>query len=199
MRVWKLILLNAVTLGVYQFFWFIGRRRELMKVTGSKIPHIAWLFAPAIFAVAVLTSAIVGLAAYSGATGQQGTTGYFTALISLFFLLVTVSVIITAWWVWRFSQAVEQATKGRITAAWSLAYWLLIGSVMIYLQQYYINRGPYSTEKGPSQRFVLWSTVLLGLMLLYSISSTVNIPSNIERARQQLRETESRQLTPGER
>lgn len=134
-RVWKVALLNVVTLGIYSLFWLANRRAEMVKDHGQKVPHWAWFIVPWLVVFGSLVPVIVLLAMVNVSQEQM-------ALIAPWYLLVSLLVAygFSIWWMWKFSRSAEHVTNGRITYGWIIALYLVAGSTVTLFLQYYFNR-----------------------------------------------------------
>jgi hypothetical protein len=82
--IWKMFLLEIVTLGIYRLFFFMRTRKEMMAVDPSiKILSPIFLFLPLIFIVICL-AAIVGVGVYSASSDSSnlGCTSSYSSDVS---------------------------------------------------------------------------------------------------------------------
>lgn len=119
-RLWKVIALSIITLGIYQIVWFARRRNEIVKQYKVSIPHWLWLVAPSII-MCLLAIPLVFIFA---------DTNLNQALLLLIFSALVIIAIaaygISIWWMCVFGQITEKLTQGKVTFIWTILYWLLL-------------------------------------------------------------------------
>jgi glucan phosphoethanolaminetransferase (alkaline phosphatase superfamily) len=180
MPVWKLTVLTIVTLGIYQYFWLASRRKELIDKTKLQIPHIAWLIVPAVVGLLVVMSFFVAAITTSMFTQDSKEFNLLLVTVMAVLLVIIAAFTISCWWFWKFGKAVEQVTKGKVTANWSFAYWVFFGPAMAIMQQYFFNQLPYKTKQKPSRRFIAWSVAAMAVSLAISIFPASSFPADFE-------------------
>ena len=119
------ILLSLITFGIYQLYWFVVTRREMVK-KGYKIPSIWWVLAPLLgfFGVALLQ--FLGRFVISSADVDTGSTviNLISSLVGLAAILAIIPVAI--YWMWQYCKAVEGVTKRNFEASLAFFVWLLL-------------------------------------------------------------------------
>lgn len=181
---WKVIALSIITLGVYTIVWFALRRTELMKISGQKLPHWLWLILPAFMGVVLwFASLIVIYGTIPGDPGRQ----YDWMVLSTFSFLVLIPFGISLWWVDRFGQEVQHVTGNRVPVLWTMLIYFFLGPVVIFVHQYYFNRMPdtetVQSVSGPSQRFVIVMSFVVGIAAIMAINSWVSFPEEYRQSR----------------
>jgi hypothetical protein len=125
------ILLSLITIGIYSLYWLIATRRELIT-RGGKIPSIYLLFSPFILLLGVAILQLIALLVLS--THMSADTistptgsGLFEALtIGLGVLIAITAIPITIYWIYRYCQAAEAVTKGRVSAGLSFTICIIL-------------------------------------------------------------------------
>jgi hypothetical protein len=118
------LILGLITLGIYPLYWLISTRKELIQ-RGAHIPPVILLIAPYIFmAVIAMVQLVVTImfALNSPADGTPTSLGPpgFEALTIWLAVLAFIAVIpISLYWMYRYCQAADQVTKGRVTVSFS--------------------------------------------------------------------------------
>lgn len=192
--IWKIILLSIITLGVYTIVWFALRRTELIQRSGQRLPHWLWLILPA-FAGFILWvgSLILIYSLLSGDPGRQ----YDWMMLSTYSCLILLPFGISLWWVDRFGQAVQHITSNRIPVLWTMLVYFFLGPAVIIIHQYYFNRitskEPMPDTGGPSQRFVIVLSFVVGIAAIMSINSWVSFPENYQQGRDEFLQSAQRQ------
>jgi hypothetical protein len=174
-NIWKIFGLSIITLGIYTLFWIIRRRKEMVTAYKQSIPHAGWI-------VTVVILSYIGGGLSIGNEYLQNT--IIQAVIAVIILiLLTAGLIISIWWIWRFSKAAAFVTGGRVPAGWNLALYLLAGPVvMAMFLQHYFNRAqqPGKLEDNPpskaSPKFKLLALIVIIVPMIgyiwYGVSST---------------------------
>ncbi len=129
------VLLSIITLGIYDLYWLAQSRKILNSSTNYKTPSVWFLIAP--FVVVIVS--YIGLIANMPRRTVYGTTPttlHAPLLIWLAILLLGsfVTFVITIWWFFQFSKAVNQYTNGKMTTAVTfLVLWVihLIGVALV--------------------------------------------------------------------
>ena len=125
-NIWVVLLLNIVTLGIYQLFWTKFTRDE-MVAKGQNIPRFIWLLVPIFLALALGVLLLVSLADAETTYDSYGdpelvmdaTAGAIVVgLVASSILMIGISI----WWFYRYSKAVEGVTNGH--TSFGLAYGL---------------------------------------------------------------------------
>ncbi len=186
-RVWIVLLLNIVTLGVYGIFWLINRRSEMVKNYKQDIPHWAWLLAPSMIAVALVVLSIF-LLFFGNRTGDN-TTSMMLSVLGLGLVAILAIIGITIWWMVKFARAAAYVVNGRMTTAWVVVLYIFTGTLVGLFLQYYFNRAaspadrPNEPAQKPSTKFVVIAVLAILVSLL--ASSTSNVPKSLEQAKDQ--------------
>lgn len=171
-EVYKIVLLSIATLGVYNYVWFAKRRNEIVAQYKIAIPHWWWLVTPVIVSV-VAAAALVATLITAAPLQYIILSGAVLLLALLSFLPISI------WWMVMLGLAAGRITNGRVPAGWTIAYWLLLGSMGTNIMlQFYFNKltdKPAPAAK-PSTRFIVVSCILfaavIGLSTADSIYST---------------------------
>jgi hypothetical protein len=146
-NIWKVFGLSVITFGIYLLFWFVRRRNEMATIYKQSIPHAGWIVAVAL--LAYLGSGLSWGSDYMQSTDLQG----IAALVGL--TLLTAGLIISIWWIWRFSKAAAYVTSGRMPAGWSFVLYLLASPlIMGMFLQHYFNQAekPSKLQDNPSSK-----------------------------------------------
>lgn len=115
----KMLLLNIITLGIYQFYWLYSTRKELVAHGNTNIPRMIFLFIPPL--VLVAAAAVYALA--QAFTSGEGNTGPLNVLIFIVAALAVIAwPIVAVWWLWQYCIAIEAITKQRFSR--QFAFWL---------------------------------------------------------------------------
>ncbi|MDX2776441.1 DUF4234 domain-containing protein [Streptomyces caniscabiei] len=182
--IWKIILLSIVTLGIYTIVWFALRRVELMKVSGRKLPHWIWLVLPAFIGVILWFASLLFI--YSTLSSDPGRQ-YDWMMLSTFTFLILIPFGISLWWVDRFGQEVQHITGNRVPVLWTMLIYFFLGPAVILVHQYYFNRvtdeKPAHTTDGPSQRFIIVMSFIVGIAIIMSINSWISFPDEYRQGR----------------
>lgn len=176
--VWKMVGLYVITLGIYSIVWMAKRRTELMRHTKVVIPHWLWLVIPIVLTITgMLATILVGR--------FIGLDEVVSLLLSMLVFSVgsLVAFAISLWWMHCFGKAVEVATHGKFPYIWTMLYWIFLGVVTLFAQQYWLNR----TKKGeknaaPTKRFITLSIVVIclsfvvgGVLTMVSVATSISL------------------------
>ncbi len=151
-RLGKMFLLFIVTLGIYRLYWFAKTRKEMMSIKPVKIPSVVWFIIPIlviIFAAAIFMVSIFqienkvrdacGQTSYSSSANstssyspceqrvrdqESNSFGIFSMV--LFYIAILAFWPFTAWWLWKYSKAVEEITNEKISFAMGMLVTLLV-------------------------------------------------------------------------
>jgi hypothetical protein len=179
--IWKMFLLEIVTLGIYRLYFLIKTRREMMDLNPNvKIKSPAFLLAPILVGIAAFVILFVFIFAsahnqvqcinssttYNGSqsvatsnnTNAQNcsSTGSSTSLIALllFYPLIFVAVILFVVWEWSYSHGVEIITENKLSFALSLIILILVpDGIDILIIQDYFNKLSVSPIPSNPQAF----------------------------------------------
>jgi NADH:ubiquinone oxidoreductase subunit 5 (subunit L)/multisubunit Na+/H+ antiporter MnhA subunit len=141
---------SIITLGIYDLYWLVKTKKVLNKNTKYHVPSIWLLIAPWIlliacyigfFASATHSTTNQSNTTYSYGVATQTTSntkitdrGEFFASLAGLFIGWIAFLFISVFWFFRFSKAVNQYTKGKMsTAVTFLILWLihLIGVALV--------------------------------------------------------------------
>jgi hypothetical protein len=114
------IILGLVTLNLYDIYWIWATRKELVA-RGAKIPPFWWLFLPliAMFGI-VLVQFGLRYALAAGGDSPAGT--IINALsIGIGVLLLFLMIPLAYYWAYRYCQAVDWITKGKLNTGQAFA------------------------------------------------------------------------------
>lgn len=169
-RVWKVVVLSLITLGVYSAVWYALRRDEMVRNYKVAIPHWRW-------PVASLVASLVAFIAFImfSLQGYDAASPLFVLTTVLLAVILTTSSAVYIWWLWSFCKAAEKITQGRITLGWLVVYFLLLGaSAAQYVLQYYFNRLPQTTaiddkKYHPSRKFVKYSVIVMVTVFIVEV------------------------------
>lgn len=165
-RLWKIIALLLVTLGIYGIIWLALRRNEANHAHKLKLPHWHWLISPSV--IGLILTLIVGIPAFLLTPPLVFTAIVFFTVSLTFF----VAWVISIWWMVRFGQGIGKITHGRITTGWTVAYWIITAFGIVVAAQYYFNRPiKKAATKKPSRKFIITS------LMVFIICTVVNVVS----------------------
>lgn len=157
-RIWKIIVLSIITLGIYDIVWYIKRQEEMQNTYGLTMPHWLWMLLPSLVLGPVIVP-IVFLVLFSGFTPLV------LALVIFAVLLVIAVIAITIWWFLGFSRAAAKVTAERVPVGWAFALTILASPAEIIAYQYYINRYAGDTlpvkAVGPSKKFIRVAIIVI--------------------------------------
>ena len=139
----KVFLLTIITLGIYELYWLIMTRRDMIRLKAPVPPSILVPFVPLAFGIIAMLSA---LTIYSNGRSDMPVAlvillGVFSACSFLAGIILWVN------WAWEYSRGVETVTDGHVTQR--VAFWLWIaagffnaGFVWFLLMQHEYNNSP---------------------------------------------------------
>jgi len=133
--------LSIITLGIYDLYWLAVTRRELNAKTEIKVPSIWVLISPAIVLIGAYILLFVAVISKNPATQYQiqqtQTPNSGIALLSFVLILIgfIASAIISVFWFFRFSKAINQYTRGKMSTAVSFLILYLIHLIGVALIQ----------------------------------------------------------------
>jgi hypothetical protein len=133
-EVWKVIVFGLITLGIYDLYWLYKTREELVA-KGAQIPRFIILLLPTILLLAAALVSMIILLATATPTTVNGTATFEsdnTPAASIpFFIIMGLGALayipITLWWLYRYSQGVELATKGEVSKGLSFFMAIVLG------------------------------------------------------------------------
>lgn len=149
-----MFLLFVVTLSIYRLYWFAKTRKEMMSAKPVKIPSVVWFIIPILLIIVSIILFVVstvrienhvrdicGNNPYSSSGSSIANSEYdlcqtqahedaATAFDAFAWILFFVSILavwpFTAWWLWKYSKAVEEVTNEKISFAMSMLVTLLV-------------------------------------------------------------------------
>lgn len=156
--IWKMFILEILTLGIYRLYFFVKTRREIMNLKPEvNIMTPAFLFAPLlsmiigmIMMVGFVVSSIdnttcvpnssqTSETALSGPPSTVCTGGGNISFMIAFYLLFFVAFGLFVVWLWSYSKGVEAVTEGKLSFALILLLLIVVpdGIDILILQDYY--------------------------------------------------------------
>lgn len=140
--------MSLVTFGIYEIFWLVDTKKELNSKTNFHIPSIWLLILPVPVVIAGYVFMFMNTTTVNGTT-QTSSGGAALGSLGLIFLGFIVGGAISIYWFFRYSQAVNQYTKGKMTTAVSFLLLYLINFIGVALIQDAYNNLQESPE-GPA-------------------------------------------------
>lgn len=175
-RVWKVLALSAITIGIYPFVWLLQRNTELRGKT-LKMQDWKWL----LIASAVFLLVCFGLAyyAYNFVTDSQEAANIF---VYGTLIIAVVAVVALLWWAIRTVLLINKALKIKpptILVALTTIFFL---PAMVAAQQYIINAGSLSKKKTQrvQKHFLLVTLVSVLVGVILSVVSFMVFPVSKE-------------------
>ncbi|HEV2412575.1 MAG TPA: DUF4234 domain-containing protein [Candidatus Saccharimonadales bacterium] len=152
------LIFSIITLGIYDLFWLAKTKKVLNRETRVHTPTLFLLFIPYIVIAIAIIVAIV-IAVHSGLHPQPNitcnnlqpgqvcsatTSSNPGASIAIFIILILGSLLIipvTFWWFYKYSEAVNEYTRGEVTTVLCfILLWLLRFVGMAILQDKFNKR-----------------------------------------------------------
>lgn len=158
-RVWKVILLWIVTLGIYPVVWFVKRYRELDEPQ-PKVPHWIWLVSMG--SVTLLTMLALYISAYTADDSQRG------AEIAVYgsYVMGILITIGAAWWFSRYALVINRATNTPLSKPLTILLAVFFAPVLAAMTQYAINRPQSERPKlAPLLRQISIVAIVVGLTI----------------------------------
>ncbi len=146
--IWKMFLLEIVTLGIYRLYWLIKTRKEMMETNKSIKILPVWLLLTPIIVAIIGFAAFIGIAIsdssnntnctktnnsfYSTDTSYHSTTnncpasGKSLAALGVLYFSFFVAFFIYVIWIWSYSQGVGVITKEKLSFAISLLILIVV-------------------------------------------------------------------------
>ena len=172
-NLWKMFLLEIVTLGIYRLYFLIKTRREMMDLNPNiKIKSPWFLIAPGLIVGIAFIALMISIFAttssaqhclastnsqsnYSFSSEQTSTPscaskGNPASLLAFFAIypLILIAIILFIVWEWSYSHGVEAITGNRLSFALSLIILLVVpdGIDILIIQDYFnkIGESPVS-------------------------------------------------------
>lgn len=133
----KLFGILVVTLGLYQIYWLVRTRRELLRQVDSPIPPVWAIFLPfGIFIIILLLGFVVAHAV--GADGQEGSvpTHFLSTLgLGAFVAMFIVPIV----WIRQYGKAIEEVTGHETSQAYVFWMWLIAPVIWPIIMQHEFN------------------------------------------------------------
>lgn len=119
----KVFLLSVITCGIYQLYWLIMTRRDMIRLKAPVPPSILVPFVPLVFGVVSMLSAFT---VYSNGRSDIPAAlvvllGAFSACSFLAWIALSIS------WAWQYSRCVEYVTDRHLTQTVTFWLWILAG------------------------------------------------------------------------
>lgn len=128
----------------YQIYWFYVTAKD-MQSRGAKVPSNNLLFAPYALMVLMLIMLFAGSAAAASTEASGGTaTGFALGLFLLFPLLVGLIL----YYEYKFSEAAEHVTNGKVSKVIGFVLFLFVGPAAVYIIQDALNEN--ANTKSPA-------------------------------------------------
>lgn len=142
--IWKMLGLSIITLGIYQLYWYVKTRKEMMALDPKVKILSPWLLViPALIVIASVVVLFVSMASnasnlpsYCDTYNQYGTTSSLTPQecrvdaeawpIVFFYISLLLIWPLTIVWLWGYSKGVEIVTKGKTSFAVALLVLLVV-------------------------------------------------------------------------
>lgn len=120
------ILLGFITLGIYDLYWLYKTRQELVAL-GGKVPRFIWLLLPLLALLAVGVLWLFFLIALSDSSDSSQALMPLSVLSMIVGVVAVIAIFpITIYWMYRYSEAVEQVTHGQTTTGFAFGLWLVL-------------------------------------------------------------------------
>ena len=117
----KIFLLTIVTLGIYNIYWFVMTRREMLSQGAPHIPSVWILFAPLLALGGMILLSVIEQAVNSDGRNDLGFIILFGIVVAAIAML-----IVTPVWIWHYGKAVEALTGGETTRQYVFWIWILL-------------------------------------------------------------------------
>lgn len=180
-RIWKMIGLYIITLGIYGIVWLALRRNEMVERYKLRVPHWLWLVLPMLIPFVIVFP--VAYIVY-GITSQSSSTALI--LYGILLLGILVAGGISLWWMYRFGRAAQLITEGKVPLVWTMIYAIFLWPIMFFMLQYYFNRSSKSVnvktspQYKPSKNFVILSIALLVVTAPVTVLGTLQLPESLK-------------------
>jgi len=121
-EIWKVILFGLITFSIYDIYWLIMTRREMVQ-KGETIPSVWLLFAPLLGLLSVVIFYL------TLALGGRGTLESFDTVATIL-MFISVFSLFPVWiyWTYKYSKAVEHVTNGQ--TSFNTSFWL---AMLLYI------------------------------------------------------------------
>ncbi|HUA13147.1 MAG TPA: DUF4234 domain-containing protein [Candidatus Sulfotelmatobacter sp.] len=139
--------LSIITLGIYDIYWLVKTKTVLNKETKVHVPTIWLLFIPGIL-LGVGYGLLIGGGVSNHNTGYGSSTstiahpGVFFSGVGLIVVGFIAAFTIGIYWLFRFSQAVDEYTNGKMNTAVSFLILWLVHFIGVALIQDAFNNMP---------------------------------------------------------
>jgi len=147
--IWKMFLLEIVTLGIYKLYYLIKTRREMMNADPAiKIMSPAVLLVPVLLIIAGFIFLIALSAAGAEHASSNSPNTASTVALLVFYLAFLIAYALFVVWEWSYSQAVEKVTGGKLSFALALVVLVLVpDGIDILIIQDYFNKLPQNSPQ----------------------------------------------------
>lgn len=132
-RVWKVILLNIVTLGIYSLVWLLARRNELPEDIKKKTPHWGWLIG--FFAGTVSLSFFLYFAILAIPDSQRAA----EVFVFISYVLEALVTIGLTWWIVRTVRAINTVIDLPLSTLFMILVAVFCAPALVVYEQYAIN------------------------------------------------------------
>lgn len=132
----KLFGLSVITLGLYQIYWLVLTRRELMARSSVAIPPVWGLFLPITVLVGIF---FISLGAKGMGFLDSGGDTFLHILSTFSFAAFVAGLIIPPMWIWRYGKAIEEVTGGETNRKYVFWMWLIAMSPWMIIVQHELN------------------------------------------------------------
>jgi hypothetical protein len=137
-------IVSIITVGLYDIYWLFSTRDELVK----KRQHLSspWVFfVPLLGLIGIALIQILVHALSVGGPSNATATTTVNILSALAGVACVVAIPFSIRWIWRYCKAVENITKGDLTAGFSFALAVLLtalGAGVLWppIVQYQLNK-----------------------------------------------------------
>lgn len=176
--IWKIIVLNIFTAGLYSIFWYARNRNYFVSKKNEYIPKWTWLIAiPVVYGAGCIVGFTYLVTAVLNNVDIDSTIHSYNMAI---FIGCLVALGIYLSWLWFFAGAFEKESQGRVPRWVSLVLGVFIGVFLTAVYQFYINKrnAEKNSNHGALSSGLLIFTSLFTLFGFFSITSTVASLSN---------------------
>jgi hypothetical protein len=164
---WRMILLQIVTLGFYEFYWLSFQKKYLEKKTKKKLPSNKWLLA-----ICILVGVAYAMDVVIYFVPDESWVLILTLFIAVL-VLIFAAAIIRFVWVILFLRAASKVLEPRMTFVWLLILHITLG-VGHFVAQHYANKKADPKQKAPTRRFIVLSIVSI-VLFYFAIPTTAFI------------------------
>ena len=145
------LVLSIVTVGLYDIYWAFSTRNELKRL-GQDVPSPWIAFLPTIGLFTIIFAQLfihyheANNALQYGVNNSNGLVTIINIFSAIFGFIAVVAILpLALYWLWKYSEAVENITKGALTtgASFGLAIVLgMFGGIVVWpaIIQYHFNK-----------------------------------------------------------